>query len=142
MTPGSPMANQDSRTPARPHVLVVDDDEATRMALPGLLAYHCPNFVVETAANLEEALARIQRKPFQVIVLDARMPGQDGIAVMRRLREDGFRIPTVITTADVTEEVEDAVFAAGAYAFLRKPLDPKSFLKVLDYAIHYPETTF
>ena len=82
----------------------------------------------------------LAQRNFLAIVSDVRMPQEDGIRLIRRVREKGYRVPVIVMTADVTDTIEDQSFAAGAYAFLRKPLIAKQFLNALDYAVHYPRT--
>ncbi|WP_447976809.1 response regulator [Candidatus Nitrospira bockiana] len=129
-------------SPSTRRVLVIDDDAATLVAIPELIAIHRPTFHVDTATNLAESSTYLDDYQCDAIVADVRMPGEDGIKLIRRLRDKGHRIPVVIVTADVTDVVEDAAFGAGAYAFLRKPLDVKQFLRVLDSAAHYPHGDF
>lgn len=122
------------------YVLVVDDDEATRYALPELIRHHRPTLHVQTAGSVEETMHVLAQRNFLAIVSDVRMPQEDGIRLIRRVREKGYRVPVIVMTADVTDTIEDQSFAAGAYAFLRKPLIAKQFLNALDYAVHYPRT--
>ncbi|HKN86606.1 MAG TPA: response regulator [Nitrospiraceae bacterium] len=134
------MTNQNITIAESSYVLVVDDDEATRYALPQLIRHHRPMLLVETAGSVDETIQLLAERNFLTIVSDVRMPKEDGIRLIRRVREKGYRIPVIVMTADVTETIEDQSFAAGAYAFLRKPLIAKQFLDALDYAVHYPRT--
>jgi len=134
------MANDGATIAEGSYVLVVDDDEATRYALPQLIRHHRPMLLVETAGSVDETMQLLAERNFLTIVSDVRMPQEDGIRLIRRMRERGYRIPVIIMTADVTVTIEDQSFAAGAYAFLRKPLIAKQFLDALDYAVHYPRT--
>src|SRR6185503_4807462 len=65
-------------------VLVVDDDSATRELLSGLIGR--TGAVVATAASAAEALEEIKRRPPALIVADIGLPGEDGCALMRRVR--------------------------------------------------------
>lgn len=134
------MAIEDMTISESSYVLVVDDDEATRYALPQLIRHHRPMLLVETAGSVEETMQLLAERNVLTIISDVRMPQEDGIRLMRRVREKGYRIPVIVMTADVTDAIEDQSFAAGAYAFLRKPLVAKQFLDALDYAVHYPRT--
>jgi CheY-like chemotaxis protein len=98
---------QDAFTPttggearARMRVLVVDDDEAIREATAELLRFE--GFVVEDAADGQEALERLDREPLpDVVLLDLMMPRIDGLEVHRRVRESASlqALPIVVMTA-------------------------------------------
>jgi two-component system response regulator MprA len=100
-------------------ILVVDDDRAVREALQRALAYE--GYEVEAATDGGTALAAIERHAPDVVVLDVMMPGVDGLAVTRRLRDKGNRVPILILTArdGVNERVEG--LDAGADDYLVKP---------------------
>src|ERR1700683_351502 len=83
-------------TVTEPHLLVVDDDARLRALLRHYLTEQ--GFRVTTAANAEEALARQRSLGFDLLVLDVMMPGEDGIAFTRRLRES-TAVPILLLTA-------------------------------------------
>jgi two-component system response regulator MprA len=87
-------------------ILVVDDDRAVREALERALAYD--GYEVESAPDGGSALAAIERRAPDAVVLDVMMPGVDGLAVTRRLREKGDRVPILMLTArdGVNERVD------------------------------------
>jgi len=78
-------------------ILVVDDDAPIRRMLERTLA--AEGYAVETAADGGAALARVERSVPDLIVLDVAMPGLDGLAVCRRLREKGLSLPILLLTA-------------------------------------------
>jgi DNA-binding response OmpR family regulator len=102
-----------------PLVLVVDDEASVRQALERALRLE--GFAVSTAADGRAALAEVAARPPAVIVLDVTMPELDGIAVVRRLRDDGRELPICILSA--RDEVTDRVagLQAGADDYLVKP---------------------
>jgi two-component system, OmpR family, response regulator MprA len=101
------------------NVLVVDDDFAVRESLDRALRAN--GFEVQLADNGEEALSRIDVAPPDALVLDVLMPGVDGLAVCRSLREGGSKVPILMLTA--REAVPDRVagLEAGADDYLVKP---------------------
>jgi two-component system, OmpR family, response regulator MprA len=104
-------------------VLVVDDDAPVRRMLARSLA--AEGYAVTVAADGGEALAAAERDPFDLVVLDVRMPGMDGLAVCRRLRAGGFSLPILLLTA--ADGVADRVAGldAGADDYLVKPFAPE-----------------
>jgi two-component system response regulator MprA len=102
-----------------PRVLVVDDDPPLRRMLERTLA--AEGYEVSVAADGGAALAEAERAAPDVIVLDVAMPGLDGLAVARRLRDKGDPTPILMLTA--RDAVPDRVVGleAGADDYLVKP---------------------
>jgi two-component system response regulator MprA len=102
-------------------VLIVDDDRALRDALRRALGLG--GFDTETAASGQEALTRIALGSPDAVVLDLGLPDTDGLAVCRRLREAGNRVPILMLTA--RDAVADRIdgLDAGADDYVVKPFD-------------------
>src|SRR3954452_17175612 len=100
-------------------VLVADDDRAVRESLERAL--QLAGYEVELAADGDSALAAIERRTPDAVVLDVMMPGYDGLDVTRRLRREGNRVPILLLTA--RDAVGDRVegLDAGADDYLPKP---------------------
>ena len=100
-------------------VLVTDDDRAVREALERAL--NLAGYEVELASDGDTALAAIDRRTPDAVVLDIMMPGLDGLDVTRRLRRGGNRVPILLLTA--RDAVGDRVegLDAGADDYLPKP---------------------
>ena len=100
-------------------VSVVDDDESLRRSLRNLLG--SVGFHVETFASAEAFLQSVHREDTHCLVLDLRMPGMDGLALLRHLSGLGVRIPSIILTAHGGDDARRRSLQAGAIAFLGKP---------------------
>src|SRR5438874_11883201 len=100
-------------------VLVADDDRAVREALERAL--QLAGYDVELASDGDAALAAIARRTPDAVVLDAMMPGLDGLDVTRRLRREGNRIPVLLLTARDAVGDRVAGLDAGADDYLTKP---------------------
>jgi DNA-binding NtrC family response regulator len=102
-------------------VMIVDDDAAIRETLERNLSRW--GYEVTPAASAEEALTNVQRSDPAVLITDVRMPGMDGLELLRTLRERVPGVDVIVMTA--FEEMRAAVDAmkAGAFDFLVKPLD-------------------
>jgi len=121
------MPNSSSGSQIR--VLVADDEENQRAGLAKMVQSW--GFVVETAADGQEALDKLSQTPAHVLITDLMMPRVDGFELMKRLGAQGALPPTIMLTA--FGNIETAVQATldhGAFWFLEKPIQP-SVLKVL-----------
>jgi signal transduction histidine kinase/ActR/RegA family two-component response regulator len=107
-------------------VLVVEDDPDTRELLRRLLV--SSKAVVETASSSAEALALLERMTPDVLVSDIGLPGEDGYALMRKLRaretEKGGAIPALALTALARQEDRRRALLAGFQLHLVKPIEP------------------
>jgi two-component system response regulator MprA len=102
-------------------LLLVDDDAPIRRMLTRTLA--AEGYAVEAAADGGAALAAVERSLPDAIVLDVTMPGLDGLAVTRRLRAKGLRVPILLLTARDAIHERVAGLDAGADDYLVKPFD-------------------
>ncbi len=104
-------------------VLVVDDEYDILNMLAGYLEDE--GFEVNTASNGREAVERFQSDPVPVVVTDMRMPGMDGLAVMRRVKELDEDVEVIILTAYAALDnvIEAFQYNQGAFDYLTKPLE-------------------
>ena len=100
-------------------VLVVDDEEPFRRLLKRELGRK--GYAVEVAADGEAALALLRGRPFDVILLDIVMPGLDGLATMKRLRQDPAAPAIIVLTGRATVETAVEAMKYGAFDYLTKP---------------------
>ncbi len=102
-------------------ILVVDDEDLFRQLLVSWLKSE--NYTVESAADGEEAIKMVQSNTFDVILLDVRMPGVDGIGVLKYVKEHYRGIEVIMLTGyeDIRIAVES--MKLGASEFLTKPVD-------------------
>ncbi|MBK1783333.1 response regulator [Prauserella cavernicola] len=101
-------------------VCVVDDQTIVRHGIRGLLELSPEVTVVGEAADGDEALAVIERTPIDVLLLDLRMPGRDGIATLTELRARGSALPTLVLTTFDDDELVLRALRAGAHGYLLK----------------------
>ncbi|MEM7251446.1 MAG: LytTR family DNA-binding domain-containing protein [Pseudomonadota bacterium] len=110
-------------------VLVVDDEPPARARLGRLLGDVCPDAAIIEAGNGVEALARVKESAPDVVLLDVRMPGMDGLEVARHLVEGPARPAVIFTTAYDTHAVE--AFDAEALDYLLKPVRRHRLVRAL-----------
>jgi CheY-like chemotaxis protein len=103
-------------------ILIVDDEKNIRLTMSqSLEPLEVP---VQTAVNGEEALQKLQDGQFGVVFLDLKMPGIDGMEVLRHIKEDWPKIRVVIITAHGTIESAVEAMKLGAVDFIQKPFSP------------------
>lgn len=107
-------------------ILVVDDDPELRSLLQRFLGEH--GFHVRTADGGKALDRALQREPADVIVLDLMMPGEDGLAICRRLRAEGDNTPVIILTARGDPVDRVLGLEMGADDYLGKPFLPRELV--------------
>ncbi len=100
-------------------VLVVDDEPGMRDFLEIMLQDE--GYEALTAGDARDALARIDEEPFDVVITDLRMPGVDGLELLRRIRERSPHTQVIVMTAYGTTETAIEAMRRGAYNYITKP---------------------
>lgn len=111
---------------ANPRVLVLDDDAELRGMLRRYLGEH--GFDVTAVATAEQLDRHLQREPYDALVLDLMMPGEDGLSICRRLRVTGQTIPILMLTAKGDPVDRIIGLEMGADDYLSKPFDPRELI--------------
>jgi two-component system, OmpR family, phosphate regulon response regulator OmpR len=114
------------QTPPRHKVLVVDDDLRLRDLLKRYLGEQ--GFAVDTVADSQAMDRQLQRMRYDLMVLDLMLPGEDGLAVCRRLRAKGNRLPVVMLTARGDDVDRIIGLEMGADDYLAKPFNPRELV--------------
>ena len=110
-------------------ILIVDDEKNICLTLSQAL--ETLEIETDTALNGDEALAKLQNKEFGLILLDLRMPGMDGMEVLRRVREIRPDIRVIILTAYGTIESAVEAMKLGAVDFIQKPFSPEEIRELV-----------
>jgi CheY-like chemotaxis protein len=110
-------------------ILIVDDEKNIRLTLSQVL--ETLGAEIDTAANGEEALTKLKGREFSLILLDIRMPGMDGMEILRRVREIRPDIRVIMITAYGTIESAVEAMKLGAVDFLQKPFDPEEIRELV-----------
>src|ERR1700750_2560592 len=120
------MGQEDMESEGRgARILMVDDDPGIRDVVSDFLVRH--GYVVETAADAQSMEKVLAQGPVDLIVLDVMLPGEDGLAICRRLsKPDG---PAIIMLSAMGEETDRSVgLELGADDYLPKPCNPRELL--------------
>lgn len=121
------------------NILVIDDEEIIRLGYARTLAGdHCK---VELAWNGTEALSVLERHPFDVILLDLRMPGMDGMTVLKTIKERWPESEVIIITGYPSVETAKEAVRLGAYDYLTKPVDPDDVIHATKGAMRQKKWT-
>jgi FixJ family two-component response regulator len=102
-------------------VAIVDDDDSVRRALHRLVL--SLSYQSRTFASGEEFLEALQNSTPDCVLLDLHMPGLKGVDVLHRLRKEGRRVPAIAMTGFDEHGMREKCLAAGAAAYLVKPLE-------------------
>jgi CheY-like chemotaxis protein len=105
-------------------VLFVDDNAVNRTVVKSML--EAAGVLMDEAADGETGLSMINLGDYDLILMDLRMPGMDGLAAIRRLRGRGdakAALPVVVLTADNAPDIRRQAEAAGADDLLHKPVE-------------------
>lgn len=111
-------------------ILVIDDHTLFRVGLQGLLA-HRGIEVVAAVGDGQEGLQLAESLRPDVVLLDMRMPGMDGLGVLRQLRQNGLKMPiTMLTTSSNEQDLVEAL-RSGAQGYLIKDMEPDDLVVAL-----------
>lgn len=119
--------------PHSPLVHLIDDDEAVRAGLALLVS--TVGLRVQGWGDPQQFLREFPRQDIGAIVLDVRMPGISGLAVLETLVAQGVDQPVIMLTGHGTVEMCRRAFKAGAAEFLEKPVDDEALLEAVQNAV-------
>lgn len=107
----------------RPRILIADDEQNIRSTVGHALRME--GYEVATAIDGQDALAKLREAEFDLLLLDLRMPGKDGMEVLRQVVEHYPNVRVVIVTAYGTVETAVEAVKLGAVDFIQKPFTPQ-----------------
>lgn len=115
------------------NILVVDDEEVVRLSYARTLAgEHCN---VETVGDGKHALQIMARKPFDVVLLDLRMPEMDGMTVLKAIKGKWPESEVIIITGYPAVASAKEAVTLGAYSYLAKPVGPEEVINAANGAM-------
>ncbi|HEY6555680.1 MAG TPA: sigma-54 dependent transcriptional regulator [Polyangiaceae bacterium] len=114
-------------------ILVVDDEANARSALSELLRQE--GYDVQASADGFKALAQVEEFAPDLVVTDLKMPGMDGVELLKKLHDDEPELPVVVMTAFGAVETAVAAMRSGATDYLQKPLNVDELLVVVERAL-------
>jgi two-component system response regulator (stage 0 sporulation protein F) len=102
-------------------ILVVDDEAPVREVLSEY--FSTEGYAVESAGSGAEALSAVRGGRVDLVLLDVRMPGLDGVQVLRKIREFGSGVPVIMVTANEDVALAKETLKLGAFDYVAKPFD-------------------
>jgi two-component system nitrogen regulation response regulator NtrX len=117
----------------KPRILVIDDEAAIRDSLKMILEYE--GYEVLTAATGEDGIAQTEREAPDLVFLDVKMPGMDGLEVLQRLRRFVEVTPIVVVSGHGTVATAVEATKLGAFDFIEKPLERERVLVTVRNAV-------
>ena len=117
----------------RASVLVVDDDPDVLRAVCRLL--RSQGYSVTSTNNGAEAARFVHGRSFDVIVSDIKMPGMDGIQLLREVREHDLHVPVVLVTGEPAVSTAVQALEYGAFHYLTKPVDADALARAVAKAV-------
>ncbi len=106
----------------KPDILIVDDEEIVRRSYARILSGAQCN--TDAVWNGDEALRAMERRPYDVVLLDLRMPGTDGMTVLKTIKQKWPESEVVVITGFPSIEGAKESVRLGAYDYLAKPVGP------------------
>ena len=124
---------------SRAYVLIVDDDPATLLALPDMLATRLRDVSVTTCESAITGLEALRDTHYRVVIADLRMPQMDGLTLLRKVRQVREHTPVVIMSGVTEWGLAKRVLEAGAFAFVQKPIERIHLAQAVRVAIQCSE---
>jgi len=114
-------------------VCVIDDQAMMRDSLAATL--RSQDHTVRTFENAHEALTDIRQRPCDVVITDLRLPGMDGVELLREMRRLGLDVPVVLMTAYATVSTAVEAMKLGAFDYIQKPFNPEELGILIERAV-------
>ncbi len=115
-------------------ILVIDDEASIGEMIATALTASDPLFEVEAVSDSREGLRKALEEDFHVVVTDFRMPGMDGLALLKTLNQKKPLLPVILTTSYGTIETTVEAGKLGVFDFISKPFDVKMLVNVVTAA--------
>ena len=120
-------------------ILVVDDELIVRESLTKW--FREDGFRVESAENAAIALKKLQAGRWNLMLVDIKMPGMDGIELLQRVRETNKSVIVIIITAFATVDTAVKALKEGAFDYITKPIDPDYLDHLVEKALNQQQLT-
>ncbi|MDZ7692915.1 MAG: sigma-54 dependent transcriptional regulator [Balneolaceae bacterium] len=103
------------------HILVTDDEKSIRNSLRDILEFE--DYTVSIARNGQESIRMLKEKQIDLMLLDIKMQGMDGIEVLEKIRDEGYEFPVIMISGHGNIEIAVKATKLGAFDFIEKPPD-------------------
>jgi len=120
----------------KPRLLIVDDEIDMLRLLKRSLSQHL-GCEIETVLSGEEASSLVEQKPFDLALVDIRMPGMNGIELLEQIKQLDQWLTVVMMTAHGAIDIAVESIKKGAYDFIAKPFDHDELIHILKKALEH-----
>lgn len=114
------------------HVLIVDDHAIVREGIRRMLEVSAPHWVVDEAADAQQAMAQLRRKKWHVAIVDISMPGTNGLDLLRRIRGEFPQVRVLMLSMHAEEQYAVRAFKAGATGYLTKDSATRDLIAAIE----------
>ncbi|MFQ6125652.1 MAG: response regulator [Candidatus Heimdallarchaeota archaeon] len=118
---------------AKASILIVDDNASLRKTMAFVLRHK--SYVVSTAEDGPEAIARVEKHPFDIIFLDIKMPLMNGVEIYKRIKTIRPDAIVIMMTAYAMEDLVQEALQEGAFGIVYKPLDIERVVTLIEKAL-------
>ncbi|MBN2330149.1 MAG: sigma-54-dependent Fis family transcriptional regulator [Candidatus Omnitrophica bacterium] len=115
-------------------LLIVDDEEEIHYSLKRYITSHLPCTILKATSG-EEALSMLQIEIPDLIIMDIKMGGMDGLTTLKEINKRSLKVPVIIMTAYSTTASAIEATRLGAYDYVLKPFDPPSMMSIIQNAL-------
>lgn len=116
-------------------ILIVDDEEGVRESFKLILG---ESYSLAFAANTADAAVKLETDPFDLVMLDIKMPKMNGLEFLKEIKKKRPRLPVIIVTGYESVETAQAALRNGARDYIPKPFDPKDILNAVEKVLSNP----
>lgn len=113
-------------------ILIVDDHAVVRRGLQQILLDAFEDLVFGEAVNAEEALERVRRHSWDVIILDISMPGRSGLDALKEIKREKPNLPVLVLSIHPEDQFATRVLRAGASGYMTKETAPEELVTAID----------
>jgi DNA-binding NarL/FixJ family response regulator len=118
-----------------PRILIVDDHPVVREGIERVLAAAVPGVVLGTAPSSAGAMESMRAAPWDLVILDLALPGDDGTVVLRRLRQHYPSVPVLIVSMHPADQFARRAVQAGAIGYVSKGSHPEELVRATRVAL-------
>lgn len=112
-------------------ILIADDHEIVRKGLKTMLADASDKIIVDEASNGQEALNKINKNNYNMVVLDISMPGKGGLDVLKQIKSENLNLPVLVLSMHSEEQYARRVLRAGASGYMTKSTATEELLNAI-----------
>ncbi len=116
-------------------ILIADDHAVVRLGLKKILTEAFKRAVIGEATNSQEALERVWKEPWDMVILDLTMPGRSGLEVLKEIKKERPKLPVLILSMHPEDQFAVRLLKAGASGYMTKESAPEELVGAVKKAV-------